>query len=73
MKKETIHVDKPDGTSVKVEVIKNMFFIGESMFLFTSLDNLIKIAKEHGKMDKSATNGTAKEGNETEEAQSARD
>jgi len=44
---EKIKIQAPDGHTVTVELRGNMFFIGESMFLFTDMEDLIKTAKEY--------------------------
>lgn len=44
---DIIKVQAPDGHIVTVELRGNMFFIGESMFLFTDMEDLIKTAKKH--------------------------
>jgi len=44
---DIIKIEAPDGSIVTVTLKGNMFFIGESMFMFTDMEELIKTAKEH--------------------------
>jgi len=44
---EKIKIQAPDGHTVTVELKDNMFFIEESMFLFTDMEDLIKTAKKY--------------------------
>ena len=43
--KERIHITAPDGRTVTVELSGDMFFIGEKMYLFHDMADLIETAK----------------------------
>lgn len=46
---ERIHIESPDGRTVTVERAGDMFFIGEKMFLFYDMADLIETAKNEMK------------------------
>jgi len=43
--KERIHIAAPDGRTVTVELAGDMFYIGEKMYLFHDMADLIETAK----------------------------
>ena len=46
---ERIHITAPDGRTVTVELSGDMFYIGQKMYLFHDMADLIETAKSEMK------------------------
>jgi len=46
---ERIHITAPDGRTVTVELCGDMFYIGQKMYLFNDMADLIETAKSEMK------------------------
>jgi hypothetical protein len=69
----TVHLP---GRDVRIEIKNNMYYLGESMFMFTGYDDLIETVKEYdsGRIPgNDSEKGQAKAGSQAKEAQSTRD